>query len=429
MKKILAITQHEFVAVVTRREYLLALLVLPGVLSVVVLLLHSKTATKTPPVNTGVVGVVDQTGKLAIGSLSSIQSAQAQTPSLKELPRTEEVTIKEYGSLEAGLTELREARLDILYVIGSEYLLSGKMDLYARQDRHLRDNPPTGFYTVDNLMRANLLQELLPADGYQRVSATEAGRRVLNQPALNKLTVGDDGALNPLGNNWQRISAVVIPLSIVFLLGLSIFLSASNLLQATVEENQNRVIEIILSSVRPEQLVWGKILGLGAAGLVQVFLYLLLISQASIYLWDEFKITPALLGGFFVYWMLGFLLYAGLLIITGIVVGGRGDTNQFVIFWLATALLPVLLSESLLEAPNGLVARLLSFIPLTSPMTMAFRFGKTTVPALDVALSLVILVTSIYFVARFAGKILRTGSLMRGKRFTLPEVLRWARES
>lgn len=428
MKKILAITQHEFVAVVTRREYLLALLVLPGVLGVVFVLLQSKTATRTPPPNTGVVGVIDQTGKLAFDSPST-QSAGAQTSSLKEFPRTEDVTIKKYSSLEAGVADLREAKLDILYVISSEYLLSGKVDIYARQDRHLRDTPPTGFYTVDNLMRANLLQELLPADGYQQVSASEAARRVLNQPALNKVTVADDGALTPLGNNWQRISAVVVPLSIVFLLGLSIFLSASNLLQATVEENQNRVIEIILSSVRPEQLVWGKILGLGGAGLVQVFLYLLLISQASIYLWDEFKITPAMLGGFFVYWMLGFLLYAGLLVITGIVVGGRGDSNQFVIFWLFTAIVPVLLSESLLEAPNGLVARLLSFIPLTSPMTMAFRFGKTTVPAVDVVLSVIILVVSIYFVAYCAGKIMRTGSLMRGKRFTLPEVLRWVRES
>lgn len=428
MKKILAITQHEFVAVVTRREYLIALLVLPGVLGVVFVLLQSKTATKTPPANAGVVGVIDQTGKLAFDSPST-QFTDAQTSSLKDFPRTEDVTIKKYSSLEAGVTDLREAKLDILYVISSEYLLSGKVDVYARQDRHLRDTPPTGFYTVDNLMRANLLQELLPANGYQQVSASEAARRVLNQPALHKVTVGDDGALTPLGSNWQRISAVVVPLSIVFLLGLSIFLSASNLLQATVEENQNRVIEIILSSVRPEQLVWGKILGLGGAGLVQVFLYLLLISQASIYLWDEFKITPALLGGFFVYWMLGFLLYAGLLVITGIVVGGHGDSNQFVIFWLFTAILPVLLSESLLEAPNGLVARLLSFIPLTSPMTMAFRFGKTTVPALDVVLSVVILVVSIYFVARCAGKIMRTGSLMRGKRFTLPEVFRWVRES
>jgi ABC-2 type transport system permease protein len=196
-----------------------------------------------------------------------------------------------------------------------------------------------------------------------------------------------------------------------------------------VEENKNRVMEIILSSVEAHQLIWGKVLGLVGAGLLQVFFYLALISMATIYLWVGIEITLATLAGYFVYWMLGHLLFAGLLLATGILFGGQREANQFAVLWLFVAVFPIYFAETLIYSPNGLLARALSFIPLTSPIAMVFRVTKTSVPIIDVVISLALLMVSIYLVVRGAARILRAGSLMYGKRFTLPEVARWLREA
>jgi ABC-2 type transport system permease protein len=141
------------------------------------------------------------------------------------------------------------------------------------------------------------------------------------------------------------------------------------------------------------------------------------------------NISYATLVIYSVYWMLGHLLYAGLQLATGIVLGGQRDSNQLAFLWLITALFPLLFVETLLSAPNGILARALSYIPLTSPIAMVFRMAKTSVPFVDIFISLVLLLAAIYLVMRGAAKILRTGSLMYGKRFTLLEVARWLREA
>lgn len=428
MKRIVIIARHEFLAVVARKTFVASLLALPIVLGVAFSILHAKTANEDVPVHTGVVGLVDRAGKIDFSLRVSVDGGEPPADAI-EIFRPKTVTIKQYGDLDSGLHDLRGAKLDALYDPGAEYLQSGTIDVYGREVQHIRGATPTGSYAVNELVRASLLEELVPAGRSRGEAAHELRTRLITAPKLNKLTVDSAGAVAPMQSPWERVSAVLAPLSIVFLLGMSVFLSSGYLLQATAEENQNRVIEVVLSSVEPEQLIWGKVLGLGAAGLLQVTLYLILISMAALFFWAGFGVSPTIFGALFVYWMLGHILYAGLLIATGILVGPHRETNQFATVWLFTAMLPIFFSDILMQAPNGVTARVLSYVPLTSPMTMAFRLTKTAVPLVDVIASMAFLMAGIYLVVRGAAKVMRTGSLMYGKDFTLSEVARWLREA
>ena len=419
MRRILVIAGHEFLELVRSKSYLLSIVTVPLVIALGLLVLQAKTSTDGGAKLTGRVGIVDQTRLLADGRISTdATSNEAGVPVLDQ-----------YSEVDAGLDDLKKGKLDVLYVIGPSYLRDGEIQVYGSETSHLRGTEPTGYSTLARRLRTGLIRSLPPPGMAGERLASEAANRLVEPPKLNKLAVGSDGEIAPMRNPWGRISAVLAPLSVAFLLGFSLFLSSGALMEATVEENKNRVMEIILSTVNPQQLVWGKILGLNAAGLAQVLLYLGLIFIAAIYLWSGIQISLVVLAACFVYWMLGHLLYGGLLLATGVLVGGQRENHQFAAVWLLTAMLPLLLADVLIKAPNGLVARVLSFIPFTSPIVMAFRLASTVVPIIDIVLSTAILIAGIGIVVKGAAKIVRTGSLMYGKRIALAEVGRWLREA
>jgi len=417
MKRIFIIAQHDFLAVVTRQSYIFATITLPFILGLGLIVLQAKTATDEPAATAGAVGVIDQAGLL--GPAATAPDRLQSDPN--------DASIRRYDNLDYAINDLKEGSLDILYVFGPQYLQTGEIDTYGRETRHLRGNSPTGYSGLSEHVRGRLLRMILPE--YSSEMTSDAASRLITPARLKKLSVRHDGTVEPLRNPWERISSVLAPLSVAFLLGLSVYLSSGILLEATVEEGKNRVLELLLSSVTVDQLLWGKVLGLVGAGLLQVISYLVLILLATIYLWVGIDVSPATLAGYLIYWMLGHLLYAALLLVTGILFGGGREGHQLTVIWLFTAMFPLFFAETLLYAPDGLLARAFSYIPLTAPVAVVFRISRTSVPPIDIIVSLAILIVSIYLVMRGAAKVLRTGFLMYGKRFTLPEVARWLREA
>jgi ABC-2 type transport system permease protein len=112
---------------------------------------------------------------------------------------------------------------------------------------------------------------------------------------------------------------------------------------------------------------------------------------------------------------------------TGMLGRTAQESAQLSTIWTLIAASPMFFLAAISAAPNGIVSRLLSFFPLTSPVTMMMRLGNSDVPAVDVIASIAIGVAAIYFTLRAASKILRAASLMYGKRPTLPELVRWLR--
>jgi ABC-2 type transport system permease protein len=208
---------------------------------------------------------------------------------------------------------------------------------------------------------------------------------------------------------------------------MSIFFSAGFLQQGTVEDRQNRVMEILLSSVTAEQLLVGKLLGLGAAGLLQVGFYVVLVIIPGTTVLSVFDVPIGGLMLSLVYFAVGYALFACLMAGFGMIGRTQQETAQLSALWTLAAVSPMWFIMAITAAPNGLVARTLSFFPLTMPVTMIIRLSTGGVPLVDILASTAIGVISIYLAAVGAARIFRAATLMYGKRPTLPELVHWLR--
>jgi ABC-2 type transport system permease protein len=206
---------------------------------------------------------------------------------------------------------------------------------------------------------------------------------------------------------------------------MSIFFSAGFLQQATIEDRQNRVFEILLSSADANQLLMGKIIGLGGAGLLQVAIYVLLLLAPGSSLFALIDVPVARLGLSLVYFVIGYLLFASFMAATGMLGRTPQESAQMSAFWTLAAITPMFFLPSITAAPNGWLSRGLSFFPLSSPVTMLLRLTSADVPLPDIIGSIAIGIVSVYFALRATAKIFRAATLMYGKRPNLPELLRW----
>lgn len=427
MKKSFLIARREFVMTVSRKAYLVSLLGLP----LVIVLLGAVTKyvlTNLDRLGDSVsVGVVDGAGVIDFGLAQSAEVVEASLPSVSS-SRRRQITVARYGSLDEGVSALREARLDLLCVIEPDFVEQGRVKLYTRSLWVAGE--PQGIERFRALLRASLLGR--GGGGAGGVTGPEADvmvSRVLSPAMLDKRAFADDGQLVPIGTTRQVLARLVVPYGLMLMLTISVFVSANYLLEATGEEKENRAVEIMLSSVSPTQLLWGKVLGLGGAAMLHALTYVVLIGTLMFTYAEAPAITAFDLVLSLVYCAAGFLLYAGLLAGVGIMGGNLHNNSQLATPLMMIVAIPLLLEFLILDAPNGTLARVLSFIPLTAPLTMIYRLSLTEVPTIDIIITLCLLAASAYLSVRGAAKIFRAAALMYGKRITGPEVVRWLRQS
>jgi len=249
-----------------------------------------------------------------------------------------------------------------------------------------------------------------------------------------------------------------------YLLFMFIIIYGNMIMRSVIEEKTSRIIEIIISSVKPMQLMLGKIIGTSLAGITQFVIWLILGSilmvivtsifgidmtqmqspqqelvhqamsgqdtqaQAQL-LYSEFMNMPILnlIIAFVLFFISGFLLYSSLYAAIGAAVDNETDTQQFMLPILMPLILAVYIGIfTVIEDPHGTVSTVFSFIPLTSPVVMLMRipFG---VPIWQQAVSLLLLVGTFIFTVWFAAKIYRVGILMYGKKPTYKELIKWIR--
>jgi ABC-2 type transport system permease protein len=257
-----------------------------------------------------------------------------------------------------------------------------------------------------------------------------------------------------------------------FLIYFFIFLFGAQVMRGVIEEKSSRVVEIIVSSVRPFQLMLGKIIGIGLVGLTQFLLWVILsftlvaVSQQVFFpnmgtpsseniviedLFSSSRIQPSepvgdedaskfdvifsslsainfgvMLGAFLFYFLGGYLLYASLFASIGSAVDSETDTQQFMLPITVPLILSIIVMMNAIMNPEGAIAFWFSMIPFTSPVIMMARipFG---VPVWEVLLSAGLLVAAFLFTTWLAGKIYRTGILMYGKRANYRELWKWLR--
>jgi ABC-2 type transport system permease protein len=236
--------------------------------------------------------------------------------------------------------------------------------------------------------------------------------------------------------------SILIAISIAMLLYVTIFIYGQNVLRGVIEEKQTRVAEIVVSSVKPTVLLAGKVLGVGAVGLTQVVIWLIagfamatyrirLLSMMGI---DAAPIQfPSISFGLVVllvvFFLLGYTFYAALFAAVGAMVNSEQEAQQAQLPIVMLLIISIMFLQPVLNAPDGKLANLLTWLPFSSPIVMPLRMSAVSVSAWEVAASIFALAAGCYIAVWIAARIYRTGLLMYGKRPTMFEVARWVREA
>lgn len=211
------------------------------------------------------------------------------------------------------------------------------------------------------------------------------------------------------------------------LLLMSIFTSSAYLLQGMAEEKENRVMEMVLSSIRPGELMLGKLIGLGAAGLLQMAVWASMSLVMVAVLAIELAVSPGAFLFCFVYFLLGYVMYGSLMLGFGALGTNLRESQQMASIWSFIGASPAMIVIALFEAPQGTVARVFSYIPFTAPTTMMFRYvvDPKGTPVYDIVASMLLLVGSTWFALRVSSRLYRAGLLLYGKRPGIREIWRW----
>jgi len=265
--------------------------------------------------------------------------------------------------------------------------------------------------------------------------------------------------LNKEGETHASSSMLSSIVGIVFTLLIYIFLMSYGgmVMQAVLEEKRSRIVEVLASSVKPVNLLIGKIVGIGLVGLTQLFIWALLLGSLTMVLGilpvfsNDAATSSQLMNSsmqqvnmseigtmfqtmnwfeiilyFIVFFIGGYVLYASIFAMIGASVDNEQDTQQFMMPITIILLFAFYAGFYSIENPDGPLAFWCSFIPFTSPVVMMVRipFG---IPAWEKILSVIILYGSFVVISIFSAKIYRVGILMYGKKPTVKEIIKWVK--
>jgi ABC-2 type transport system permease protein len=302
---------------------------------------------------------------------------------------------------------------------------------------------------IEDLMETRINQQLLLREGISPEVVAQSRVNV----SLATFSIDEEGE-KASATSTKMIAGYLCGVLIYFF----VFFYTSQVMRGVIEEKTNRIVEVIISSVRPFQLMMGKILGVGAVGLVQFLIWVVLSSAiyaVGIGVIFKDKLTPetvmsqegmqeavaasegmqfvesmdainfpVVIGGFLFFFIGGYLLYAALFAAIGSAVDNETDTQQFMLPVTIPLILGIVVTSKVIEDPNGALAFWFSIVPLTSPIVMMTRlpFG---VPTWELGLSMVLLVLGFIAATWLAARIYRVGILMYGKKPTWKEMFKW----
>jgi ABC-2 type transport system permease protein len=339
------------------------------------------------------------------------------------------VTFEMVSNSQAAIQRLLSGDLDRLYVIPADYLKTGIIQQVEPEragfggiggDSTNLNTSPLGRFLLNNLFVG-----AVGADQAQRVLVPYTISTVEIDPAGEVVTDERD------------------PGRLVFFMGLgvmlivSVFTTSGYLLQGLNEEKENRIMEVLLSSVKPEQLMIGKLLGLGGAGLLQMAVWaasglLFLVALSQIVDVDAgLNLTPspgALFIGI-VYFVLGYFFFGTLMAALGAITTSQRESGQVTALVVLPGIAPMWFMTQIVENPEGTLARVASFIPFSAPLTSLVRLGTNGMGLVDLIISLVLLTGSVAFVMWLTIRLFRAYLLMYGQRPNLKQIFKTLRNA
>nr|HID12421.1 ABC transporter permease [Anaerolineae bacterium] len=407
-RKVWVVARHEYLTSVRRAGFIIMTAIMPA-LGIIVLLFGAFSAGQAPQLGAFFEQQFD-VGSKRIGVLDGSGHFSPILPEYQD-------NFVLYGSEAEAEKALLAEELSAVLVIREDYLDTGQVAVMTTGSGFgaamVSDSTTVRSFFVDHL----LADQVEPALRERAADPMDVEPRVISAS-------GERQGEGP----WGFVFTFIVPYFLVLFLVMTIFISSGYLLQSVAEEKESRVIEIVISSVSPTELMAGKVAGLGALGLTQVLVWLLSAWGFSggavvlLALAGAVSIPTKVLVLGVTYYLLGYTLYAILMAGVGALGTTMRESQQLAGIFSFFAAAPYMLSGFLFANPNMLVARVLSFFPLTASTMMMMRLPLAEVPWVDVVGSIAVLLLSIPAALWVGARLFRMGLLIYGKRPTLKEI-------
>lgn len=407
MKKTWIVLKTEFINAVTRRSFLLTLILVP-LIPAIILGVLSLIGSSTPQEGIANLFQPAQGSQLSEGYVD-------QAHIITDLPEwIEDERLVPFPSEQSAQAAITSGEISGFYLIPSDYIVEGSI-VYVREDF----NPMSAMDTtwiIDSVLRYNLLDR------------DQDKLDLFQNPVQVKLT-----NLSPTDEDdrdQNSLYAFYLPYGVSMLFYALILTSSSMLLNNISKEKENRTLEILLSSIKPRQLLAGKILGLGLVGLLQMVFWMgsaLLLLRAGgtmLNIPPSLQLSPQILYWGIAFFILGYLIYATLMAGVGALVSNLKEASQATFLIILPILIPLLMIGVIIQEPHAILPVILSLIPFTAPNTMMTRMAASTVPLWQLLLSLSLMLGTVFFLIRAVANMFRAQVLLTGKKFTIITYLR-----
>jgi ABC-2 type transport system permease protein len=406
VNKTLIILKHELSKTLKRRSFIIMTLAFPllALLAIVGYQAIQGMGGEAPVEQTITVGYIDEAGIFNGHTYQGNVILVAQ-------PTEEE-----------AFDNMLDEEISQYLVIPQDYLSTGLVNRYTLE-RELE--PP---YEVQQAIKDFLIDNLLEGQ-----VGDDVLDRVSYPLSLSSITLDKSGQVAPEQGGF---TAFIVPYIFSFLLIMAIFTSSGFIMQGLGEEKENRVMEILLSSVSPRQLITGKVLGLGAAGLIQIVVWLVsarfLAGMASSTIGgmlSSLQMPTDFLLISIVYFILGYFLFAIIMAGAGSIGATAREGQQLSVIFTLMAVSPLWFAVLITNNPNNVGVQLLTMFPLTAPVTVMLRMGLTDIPVWQLAVSIGLMIATIIGLLWLVAKVFRTFLLMYGKTPRLGEIVRYLRQA
>ncbi len=365
------------------------------------------------------------------GSLGGRLVTQLETGNRFTVDRVAASATQRAAVLDSLTREVQAKAIDGYLMVSGATLESGKLEYRGSNVSSLRD-----MAQLEAGVRQAVMVERLTARGVDPGIVQESQARI----SLDKLRITKRGATGETGE-----ATFIVAYIVGFVMYMAIFLYSVNVMRSVLEEKQTRIIEVLVSSLRPFQLMLGKVAGVGAVGLVQMAVWgtaaaAMIRYRASVL--ALFKVPPAAAAGIqlpsiggglvalvMVYFLLGYLLYSAMFAVVGAIVNTDSEAQQAQMPVVMLLVAGIIMFPAILNEPGGSLAVAMGLVPFWSPIIMPIRYAASDVPLPEIFESVALLAATVLAVVWIAARIYRIGILMYGKRPGLRELAHWVKQS
>lgn len=431
MRKTLIVASSEFATLVRSKAFIISIILMPIVMVVSVVLVRStKDATDTKD---RAFVLVDDTGVLAAPVLAAADAWNTATGGAngaRTAPRFLATEIKPAGrgadALRLELSDrVRKGDLFAFVEIPADILnpdADGRIRYYS-------DHP--SYMQLPEWLEATVNRMVLNERFRQAALDRTLVARLTRQASVENLglVARDERGRAKQAEEVDEARALGVPVAVLFLMYITVMSSAPQLLNSVIEEKMSRISEVLIGSVTPFQLMMGKLVGSVAVSTLLAAIYIaggLIVAEY----WGGYAsaVTPRILGWFALFLVMSVMIFGSAFIAIGAACNDLKDSQSMMTPVMVLVMLPMFTWASVLRAPDGMMATVLSLVPTAAPFLMMLRISLQPGPPFwQILLSLVLMAATVVLVVWAAGRIFRTGLLMQGKSATVAEMLRWVR--